>query len=176
MPTDGGWGPGGSRGRPGRGRRFFDYGELRYVVLALIGEQPRHGYDIIRAIEQRTGGAYCPSPGVIYPTLSFLVDVGHLHPAAEGGTRNCYEITADGRAYLVENSSLVEEIFSRMRQSDPASPVIVTAMDGLKAALQRGPQRWSAQEAKAVAAAIDAAAQRIRALADRSSQADEPDA
>jgi DNA-binding PadR family transcriptional regulator len=55
-------GEGGWHGRRGR---FFDHGELRHVVLALLGEQPRHGYDIIRAIEQRTGGAYCPSPGVI---------------------------------------------------------------------------------------------------------------
>src|SRR5690606_25340682 len=65
----------GMGGRGGR-RRLFDGGELRLVLLKLIGDQPRHGYDLIREIEDKTGGAYAPSPGVIYPTLTLLADMG----------------------------------------------------------------------------------------------------
>ena len=104
MPGGGNWRRGGeSRHGAGRGGngRFFDYGELRHVVLALLEEQPRHGYDIIRAIDQRTGGAYCPSPGVIYPTLALLQDVGHVRAETADGARNRYQITPDGRALLI---------------------------------------------------------------------------
>jgi len=140
MPGGGNWRRGGeSRHGAGRGGngRFFDYGELRHVVLALLEEQPRHGYDIIRAIDQRTGGAYCPSPGVIYPTLALLQDVGHVRAETADGARNRYQITTDGRAFLAENKSLVDDLLSRMRR---------------------------------VGAAIDAAAQRVRALRNK----DEP--
>lgn len=156
-------------GRGGNGR-FFDYGELRHVVLALLDEQPRHGYDIIRAIDQRTGGAYCPSPGVIYPTLALLEDVGHVRAETADGARNRYQITSDGRAFLVENRALVDGLLSRMRHvgsvQASATPVIIAAMDGLKAALRSGETPWNAEEARAVAAAIETAAARIRALRD----------
>jgi DNA-binding PadR family transcriptional regulator len=156
--------------RGGNGR-FFDYGELRHVILALLDEQPRHGYDIIRAIDQRTGGAYCPSPGVIYPTLALLEDVGHVRAETEDGARNRYQITANGRTFLVDNKALIDELLSRMRHvgsvQASASSAIVAAMDGLKSALRGGDEPWTAEEAKAVAAAIDAAAQRIRALRNR---------
>ena len=62
----------GHRGGGRRGGRFFDYGELRLVALAMMAEQPRHGYEIIKGIEERMAGSYSPSPGVIYPTLSWL--------------------------------------------------------------------------------------------------------
>src|SRR5215470_11840573 len=113
--------------------RFFDYGELRHVVLALLDEQPRHGYDIIRAIDQRTGGAYCPSPGVIYPTLSLLEDVGHVRAEAVEGARNRYQITPDGRAFLLENKAQIDALLARLRHVGPAqtsaSSAIVAAMD-----------------------------------------------
>jgi DNA-binding PadR family transcriptional regulator len=157
-------------GRGGNGR-FFDYGELRHVVLALLDEQPRHGYDIIRAIDQRTGGGYCPSPGVIYPTLALLEDVGHVRAEAANGVRNRYQITPDGRAFLVENKPMIDALLARMRHvgavQASASPTIIAAMDGLKAALRSGAEPWSADEAKAVAVAIDTAAERIRALRSR---------
>lgn len=156
--------------RPGANRsgRFFDYGELRHVILALLSEQPRHGYDIIRAIEQRTAGAYCPSPGVIYPTLALLQDVGYVRAANEEGARNRYHITEEGRAALVENRPLIDSIFARLQPADAtrtsASPLIVAAMDRLKSALRNGARPWSADEAKAIGAAIDAAAESIRGL------------
>jgi DNA-binding PadR family transcriptional regulator len=165
-------GEGGWQGRRGR---FFDHGELRHVVLALLGEQPRHGYDIIRAIEQRTGGAYCPSPGVIYPTLQLLEDAGFAAPAAGEATRNSYQITAMGRAFLDENDALVGDIMSRMkrigRSQASTYPLIAAAMDNLKSALRSGTEPWSETIARDVAAAVDAAASRIRALRDGSGHA-----
>lgn len=152
--------------------RFFDHGELRHVVLALLGEQPRHGYDIIRAIDQRTGGAYCPSPGVIYPTLQLLEDAGHAVPAPGGATRNSYQITPKGREFLEENGALVGDIMSRMkrlgRSQASTFPIFVAAMDNLKSALRGGVEPWSEAEARDAAAAIDEAAERIRTLRDAS--------
>ncbi len=154
------------RGGRGGGGRFFDHGELRHVVLALLGEQPRHGYDIIRAIDERTGGAYSPSPGVIYPTLQLLEDVGHVVPASGDGTRNRYDITPAGRAFLDQNKELIADILARMveagRSRAQVSPIIMAAMDNLKSALRGGASSWSEAEAHDVAAAIDAAAERIR--------------
>src|SRR5471032_3701859 len=69
------------RHRGGRVGRFLEHGDLRFVVLAMIAEQPRHGYELIKELEDRTGGAYRPSPGVIYPTLSLLEDEGFIRPA-----------------------------------------------------------------------------------------------
>ncbi len=179
---DGSWPERGEgRGHGGRGRedsglvrrgRFFDHGELRHVVLALLGERPRHGYDIIRAIRQRTGGAYCPSPGVIYPTLQLLEDAGFAAPAAGETTRNSYQITAKGRAFLHENNALVGDIMSRVkrigRSQASAFPVVVAAMENLKSALRGGAEPWSDAAAREVAVAINAAADRIRALRDGS--------
>jgi DNA-binding PadR family transcriptional regulator len=147
---------------------------LRHVVLALLQEQPRHGYDIIRAIEERTGGAYCPSPGVIYPTLQLLEDIGHAVPVGDG-PRNSYQITPEGRSFLDENSALVGDIVARMqrvgRSQASAYPVIGAAMDNLKSALRSRTQPWSETEAVEIAAAIDAAAGRIRAVQDGASAA-----
>src|SRR3546814_726110 len=83
-PWGGHMGPRGehARHRGGRIGRFLDHGDLRFVVLALLAEQPRHGYDLIKELEERTGGAYRPSPGVIYPTLALLEDEGFIRPAA----------------------------------------------------------------------------------------------
>jgi DNA-binding PadR family transcriptional regulator len=141
------------------------------VVLALIGEQARHGYDIIRAIEERTGGAYAPSPGVIYPTLQLLEDLGHVAPATSTGERNnSYAITAEGRGFLKERGSLIADIMARMKQAAQRnagrSPAIVAAMDDLKSALRSGAGTWSDAELKEIAAALEGAAGRIRRLRD----------
>src|SRR5437867_8274013 len=71
-------------------RRLFDSGELRLVLLKLISDQPRHGYDLIRAIEELTGGAYAPSPGVVYPALSVLQDLGHIEGAEAESSRKAF--------------------------------------------------------------------------------------
>lgn len=105
----------GSWGRGGRRRRrMFDSGELRLVLLKLIGDEPRHGYDLIRAIEELTGGAYAPSPGVIYPTLSLLEDSGMIEELRDDTARKAFSITEAGSAELAEKEEEVEAIFARL--------------------------------------------------------------
>ncbi|WP_180901393.1 PadR family transcriptional regulator [Martelella soudanensis] len=94
-----GFGDGEGGGRPGR---FLGQGQIRLLVLHLIGQEPRHGYDIIKAIEEMSGGFYAPSPGVIYPTLSFLEEGGYV-VAVEDGNKKRYSITDEGSAYLADN-------------------------------------------------------------------------
>src|SRR5215831_19598870 len=112
-------GGGYGRHRPGlRAGRFFDRGDLRYVLLHLIGERPRHGYELITAIEEKFGGMYSPSPGVIYPTLTLLEELGYARPQADtsGGTKKLYEITEAGRGFLAANQPLVDAILARMAE------------------------------------------------------------
>src|SRR5688500_16996010 len=102
------WGPGGGwGGRRGR-NRMFEAGELRLVLLKLIADQPRHGYDLIRAIEEMTGGEYAPSPGVIYPTLTLLQDMGLIEEAQAEGPRKAFQATQEGRDHLVEKQDEVD--------------------------------------------------------------------
>ena len=114
--NQGPWGRG--RGGPGGGRggRVFDQGDLKYVILQLLVEKPRHGYEVIKAIEERFGGAYSPSPGTIYPTLTMLEDMGYARVTPEEGGKKVYEITDEGRKYLEENRSAVDDIFSRITE------------------------------------------------------------
>lgn len=160
----------GRHGRGGGGRsglgRFFAQGDLRLVVLHLIAEKPRHGYELIKAIEERAGGAYSPSPGVIYPTLTLLEELGHVTAgAAAEGARKSHELTAEGRAFLEANRPAVDALLARMDEAGRArgggpAPQVVRAMENLKLALRlrlsRGP--LSEEQANAVAAALDAAA------------------
>jgi DNA-binding PadR family transcriptional regulator len=107
------WGSG-SRGRGRRWGRMFEQGDLKYVVLQLLAEKPRHGYEIIKALEERLDGMYSPSPGSVYPTLSLLEDLGYARGLEEAGGRKIYQITDQGLAYLEENRSTVDDIFDRM--------------------------------------------------------------
>ena len=157
-------GRGGHRRRGWWRRRVFDHGELRPVMLKLIADKPRHGYELIKEIEERLGGAYSPSPGVVYPTLAMLEELGHI--AAEQGDgdgKQRYAATATGTAWLAENKTAVDAIFTRMDQAGAAlgpSPAIVRAMENLRVALrlrmEQGP--LSEDEARRIAAAIDGAA------------------
>jgi DNA-binding PadR family transcriptional regulator len=151
-------------GRSGLGR-FFAHGDLRLVILHLIAEKPRHGYEIIKAIEERVAGAYSPSPGVVYPTLTMLEELGHVTVSAGEGAKKLHEITAEGRAYLDANRPAVDALLARMNEAGRAhgggpAPQILRAMENLKLALRlrlsRGP--LSEEQANAVAAALDAAA------------------
>src|SRR5690242_8359115 len=132
-----GWGGMGHRGRHREGRfaRFLEHGDLRFVVLALIAEQPAHGYELIKALEERTGGAYRPSPGVIYPLLAMLEDEGFVRPVSAEGGRKAFEITEEGKAALEQNRAGVDEVFGRMdmasRGSRMAGPRIGRAMTNL---------------------------------------------
>jgi DNA-binding PadR family transcriptional regulator len=98
----------------GRAARFFEQGDLKYVILRLLEEKPRHGYDIIKELEQRFGGSYAPSPGTVYPTLTMLEDLGYARVVPEDGGKKIYEITDEGRKHLAEHSSTVDDIFQRI--------------------------------------------------------------
>ncbi|TWG92751.1 DNA-binding PadR family transcriptional regulator [Mesorhizobium sp. J18] len=120
-----GFGPRGRRGRGfgggGGGRdmlragRLFGDGELRLIALALIEETPRHGYDIIRALEERSSGFYSPSPGVIYPTLTYLEEAGFVRSEAEGNKR-IYSITEAGSEHLAGNRATVEAALEQLER------------------------------------------------------------
>jgi len=105
-------GPRGGGG--GRGRRMFDGGELRLVLLKLIADEPRHGYDLIRRIEELTGGAYAPSPGVIYPTITLLDEMGLIAAHESDGAKKRFAVTAEGSAHLSEHVAQVEGLTARL--------------------------------------------------------------
>lgn len=94
--------------------RVFGRGDLKYVILDLLKEQPRHGYDIIRELEGRLGGRYTPSAGAVYPTLQMLEDMGAIAGEQQEG-RKVYTITDEGRRILEERSDTVDAIAGRVR-------------------------------------------------------------
>ena len=158
------------RGPRGRGRgRMFDGGELRLVLLKLIADQPRHGYDLIREIEELTGGAYAPSPGVIYPTITLLADMGLIEERAADGAKKLFAVTAAGTAHLDENREQVAVLFARLsevgaeRQRTDVAPVR-RAMTSLHMAL-RETLATEGGKAHDIAAILDEATQRIERLA-----------
>src|SRR5467141_1025199 len=102
-----GWGGRHGGGNMMRAGRMLAQGDLRLIALALIAEQPRHGYDIIKQLEEKTSGWYSPSPGIVYPTLTYLEEAGHLTSQADGA-KKLYTITDEGRAYLEGNREVVE--------------------------------------------------------------------
>jgi DNA-binding PadR family transcriptional regulator len=162
----GGWSGGGGRsGR--RARRMFEGGELRLVLLKLIADEPRHGYDLIRAIEELTGGEYAPSPGVVYPTLTLLQDMGLIEEAAGEGPRKPFKITEEGRAHLDERSDDVEALFDRLADLKPhrseAGPAIGRAVKNLMSAMSHriGRDGLDDELLHEIAAILDEAAQRI---------------
>jgi DNA-binding PadR family transcriptional regulator len=126
---DGRW----AAGRGGRGRRGFGFGgrhgfgggdmiragrmlatgDLRLIALALIAEQPRHGYEIIKVLEEKTSGWYSPSPGIVYPTLTFLEEAGYVTAQTEGA-KKLYTITDEGRAHLDQNRDFVDTVLERI--------------------------------------------------------------
>lgn len=161
------WGRhGGGRGGPRIGR-LLEHGDLRFIILALLKDKPSHGYELIRALEERTGGAYRPSPGVIYPTLSLLEDEAFVRQTGEEGGRKAYEITAAGAEALERNRAGVDAVFARLDEAAQASPRssprVERAMQNLATALRLRLQGERPTEAQidAIAAAIDEAASKI---------------
>jgi DNA-binding PadR family transcriptional regulator len=154
-----------SHGRHGMRRRMLDQGDLRYVLLHLIAEKPRHGYELIKAIEEIFGGMYSPSPGIVYPALSMLEELGHIRPEAGDGSKKPYAVTEEGAAFLAANRATVEQVLARMAQvaasfgGGPA-PEILRAMHNLRLALRirlgRGP--LSAEQRRQITEVLDRAA------------------
>jgi DNA-binding PadR family transcriptional regulator len=163
--------PGGRFGRGRRGGRhgrMFDYGELRLLVLAMIAEEPRHGYELIKAIEERFGGSYSPSPGVIYPTLAWLDDMGYAAIEPEPSGRKLYRITGEGEAFLTANRAAADELLGRAGEADGegadgAPAQVLRAMQNLRLAMRLRLRRGGMGQATAekLAAILDAAAQTV---------------
>jgi DNA-binding PadR family transcriptional regulator len=103
----------GMGGRAFRAGRRLASGDLQLVLLALLGERPSHGYELIKALEERSGGFYSPSPGMIYPALTWLEEVGYASVAAEG-TKKLYSITDAGREYLRENQEAADAMLGQL--------------------------------------------------------------
>jgi DNA-binding PadR family transcriptional regulator len=172
------WGEGG-RGRHGRGGghfhhrrpghrgRVFDQGDLRLVILGLLAEAPRHGYEIIKLIEDKLGGAYSPSPGVVYPTLTHLEELGYASLAASEGGKKLYAVTGEGTAFLEQNRTTVDELTQRMARIGEAehgpTPQVMRAVENLRSALRHrvasGP--LTDEQSRAIADALDAATRKI---------------
>lgn len=118
-PRSRGFGPfgrgfigGGMGGRAfGMGRKLAS-GDLQLITLGLLAEKPRHGYEIIKALDERSKGFYVPSPGMVYPALTYLEEIGHATVEPEGA-RKLYRITQAGREYLASNQSLVDALFAQ---------------------------------------------------------------
>jgi DNA-binding PadR family transcriptional regulator len=160
----------GRGGRGGREGRVFDHGDLRLVIMVLLAEKPRYGYEIIKALEERVGGDYSPSPGVIYPTLTLLEELGHATVNADHGNRRLYTLSAEGLAWLDANRHAANAILARidagaaLRAGPP--PPVERALENLVTAVRLRLKGRAATEAdiRAIADAIDAAARAVETV------------
>lgn len=155
-------------GRRGGGPdRWFEQGHLRLVMLALIAERPRHGYDIIKALEEMTGGEYSPSPGVIYPTLTLLQEQGFIEASEPEAGKKLYAITEEGRKAVEADKPTVDAIFARVSEiaarGSAVAPRVLRAMENLRTALRLKLAQGGLSEERvsAVVKAIDDAASAV---------------
>ena len=167
---DGPFGKGGGRGRHGR-KRMFGSGELKLVLLKLIADEPRHGYDLIRAIEELTHGDYAPSPGVVYPTLTLLGDMGLIEEQASDGARKKFAATDEGRRHLADHAEEVERLMVRLERTgssrrEHSRPEIGRAVGNLMQAMKNRVARegWNDELLAEVTDILDEAARRIERL------------
>lgn len=151
--------------------RTFGHGRLRFVILQLIAEKPAHGYELIKAIEDKTGGAYVPSPGVIYPTLTLLEELGHIEVTEDDSNRKLYNITTAGKKFLTANKGIIAELSTQiggrgLHHRGKLSPSIVRAMENLKTALRLriSQGELAAKEIDAIANVLDAAARQVESV------------
>jgi DNA-binding PadR family transcriptional regulator len=165
-----GWrGRGGGFG--GREGRMFDGGELRLVILALVAEKPRYGYEIIKELGERVGGDYSPSPGVVYPTLTMLEEMGYASASQDQAGRKLYTLTPEGEKALAESKAQVDAIFERFNERDEALGArgmgsVFRAMMNLRAATRlrvRG-RATNAEQIQAIVDALDEAAKKIERI------------
>ena len=150
----------------GREGRMFDGGELRLVILALIAEKPRYGYEVIKELGERVGGDYSPSPGVVYPTLTMLEEMGYASASLDPQGRKLYAVTPEGEKVLADNKAQIDAILARFGDGDSRFAGFVSvkrAMLNLRSALQlrlRG-RAATPDEIQAIVDALDAAAKTI---------------
>lgn len=167
----GGQGAHGHHRGGGRRGRLFGPGELRLVLLHLISETPRHGYELIKAIEELAGGAYAPSPGLVYPTLSMLADEGMTMEAEGGGARKAFAITDMGRAEVAERRDDVAALLERLKgvgeaDAQRSSPPVARAVGNLMTVIRirAASGELDRETAHHVAEILDDAARRIERL------------
>jgi len=158
----------GFRGGMGTGPRLgrlFAHGDLHLLILHLVAERPRHGYDIIKAVEELAGGRYAPSPGTVYPALTMLEERNLIAVEENEGNKKLYAVTGEGRAYLAANQGAVEALLARVRaaaDSHGLAPQIVRAMENLHLALHlRLSSPLDAEQVQKAAAILDRAAREI---------------
>ena len=175
----GGWGRRGGRddddgegfgrgfGGRGGGGRLLGHGDLRLLLLALIGEKPSHGYDLIRAVEERFAGAYAPSPGAVYPTLTMLEEQDLVKAEAAEGSKRLYTITEAGKAFLEENAAMVEGILARINLAaaafarHTAPDEVHEAWKTLRQAMNMKRTAWTKEETDRVVGILSKAARDI---------------
>lgn len=162
---------GGSGGRGRRGARMFAGGELRMLLLHLVAEQPRHGYDLIRAVGDLAGGEYAPSPGVVYPTLALLVDEGLIVEEVDAGPRKAFAATKAGRDELAGKAEELAAIIARLKavgdqRERSESPPVRRAMGNLHAVLRNRAmaEGFATETAHSIADILDEAARKIERL------------
>ncbi len=167
----GGGGGGGPRGGGGRGRRgMFGRDELRLLLLSLIAQEPRHGYDLIKLLEEGSGGHYTPSPGVIYPALALLADEGLIAEQPGVDARRRYGLTPDGKKLLADEAEQVAALLERLSQLAESAqrgrkPQIERAAANLAMAVgQRIKQGGADELPHEIAAILDEAARKIERL------------
>jgi DNA-binding PadR family transcriptional regulator len=158
-------------GRGGGRRKLFDGAALKLILLRLIEQEPRHGYDLIREIEELSGGVYVPSPGVIYPTLTLLAEMGLIAEAATEGSRKQFAVTSAGSAHLAEQHDAVEALVERLSRlgSDEGAAdhtPVLRALDNLQSVLRHRLTRdgTALSTIHDAAALIDDAAQKIERM------------
>ncbi|MEP2822945.1 PadR family transcriptional regulator [Parasphingorhabdus sp.] len=154
-----------------RRARVFQRGELRLVLLHLISQEPRHGYDLIQQIEELTGGHYAPSPGIVYPTLTLMAEMELIDEQVDDGGKKIYSITDAGTALLTEEEKHIADILARLEgiaQMDQASDgaSIRRAMGNMKSAIRirLADEEKGSEKILDVAAIIDEAASKIERL------------
>lgn len=159
----------GHRSRGARGGRFLETGDLRLVILRLVADKPRHGYELMKEIEERAGGAYSPSPGVVYPTLTYLEEAGHLAVAGTEGARKLYAITPEGEAALAASRAEADAVLARLghrgeeSSGRPSVFEAARAAHGLKSALRHrlSGGALSDEQARTIVAILEEATARV---------------
>ena len=172
-------------GGHGRGRHGFHAGrklsspELQLLLMQLLATRPSHGYELIKSLEERTDGFYAPSPGMVYPALTYLEEIGHASVEVEGNKKR-YQLTDEGAAHLRDNAVRAEEILADLEQTgarmgkarqefeesadDGAIPEMLEAARRVLRRAQRERAPYSPEEAKRIAEILESAAAQIRAV------------
>lgn len=158
------------RGQRRGGGRFFAQGGLRLVLLSLIAQKPSHGYELIKAIEDQLEGAYSPSPGVVYPTLTWIEELGYATLTLSEDGRKLYSITQAGQTFLEENAEAAQAAFARInsvrgRNHERPAP-IVRAIENFKTALhlRLSGEPLSKPQIEALADLLDKAARDVERI------------